>query len=125
MSDIMEYHTLATDADDIKLSVLKDTETGKYFMPSLEFINVKDREYPDQTLFWDNEDYIFGPFKEFLKHCKKRQSKGKHIKHRYYEEYQDIWHILTPENVNQLWDMIELAEKYGWYVKKEEEVSNG
>jgi len=99
--------------DEFELCGLISEKTGNVIMPWIEFLTIKNKEYPDQNLCWDNDDYIFGKFYKFLKRWKRKELKKKDKK-----EFEDIWHILNDQTVEELIEMIEYALKKGWYEPK-------
>jgi hypothetical protein len=116
---MMQYHTIANDDDEIKISVGVD-EKGKYYMPYIIFEEIKDIQFPDLSLVWDNEDFIFGEFKAFLHRWKHRTLLPEDT-----TEFEEIWDILDEETVEELIEMLELALKQKWYIPKHTENTEG
>ena len=111
---MLRYNTMATDGDDIKLSVGID-EFDKYYMPSLEFCNVEPKNYPGQTEIWDNEDYIWGKFYKFLKRFDESRLKKKDK-----EKFANIWSELNANIVKELIEMLDKGIELGWYTHETE-----
>jgi len=104
---MMQYHILATDEDDIQLSVM----LGKkgYYMPSLLF----KKEFLDipNDIYWDNEHYLFQTFYPFL-----IRYKAKMLFQEDKDEFKEITHLLEDGNtIDQLIEMFETAIKQKWY----------
>ncbi len=57
MNDILAYFTLEDHAGKYKLSALYDFEKRKYYMPSLEFMEIPDGKYSKLPLIWDNPTF--------------------------------------------------------------------
>lgn len=110
-----QYRAICADNIEIELVGLIDKTTGKIDMPWIEFKTIKDKEYPDQDLSWDNPDFIFVKFYKFLKRWQKKELKKKDHK-----KYEDVWEILNEKVVEELILMIELALEQGWYEPKTE-----
>lgn len=113
---MFQYSTIATEDDSIQLTCLITKDRGPC-MTSIEFKNIKNKKYPDQSLFWDNDKYIFGKFKKFLKRHKKNRLKKKDKK-----EFSDVFKILRNGLVAELLDMLKEAESQGWYKKEENDI---
>ena len=79
----------------------------------IEFDNVKSPDYPNQTLCWDNDDFIFIKFYKFLIRYKCNKLKDKDKK-----KYDDVWLILNQDVVSELIDMLEYAIEKKWYERK-------
>lgn len=107
---MMQYHTIADELDEIKITVLKNKKG--FYGPSIEFTQIKDKEYPQLTLSWDNPDFIFVTFRDFLKRYINRELLENDKK-----EFKGIWKILSKKVAKELLKMIIKAEKQGWYVK--------
>lgn len=103
MSDIMENIEISDVDRDFVLSVGVDDKNG-YFMPSLTFNKGMN------DIYWDNEDYIFVRFRQFLKRWKDRELISDDKK-----EFKEIWDLLNKDSVDDLIEMIEQALKRGWY----------
>lgn len=109
------YNTIASENDYAKLEGLVNDRTGEV-MPQwiwLDFISIKSKEYPKQTVTWDNPDWIFGKFYKFLKRyilgeCKKKDK----------EMFFDIWETLDKETAEDLKEMLDEAIKLGWRKEK-------
>ena len=109
---------IENDKGDIRLVrlILND----RYSETWIEFNGLKDPDYPDQYINWDNDDFIFGKFYKFLKRLKKGELKKKDR-----ENFNDVWIILTDDTVRELIEMIQFALEKEWYKPKEEkEVKN-
>jgi len=81
---------------------------------TIEFPEIMNKEYPEQTLMWDNPRFIFGKFYKFLY----RWEEGR-LKKKDKETFSDIWHILTDELVEDVIEMLEEAICLGWKKNKE------
>ena len=81
----------------------------------MEFKEIKDDKYSDQNLVWDNPDYLFNNFYEFLHRWNKRECLPADK-----VEFSDIWNYLeeTEGMVEELIEMLELALEQGWYERK-------
>lgn len=112
---MFRYDTIANDSDDIQLSALVILKTGKREMSSIEFKQLRNKNFPDLTLLWDNDSFIFGKFYKFLKRWKEGRLKKKDK-----EKFADIWSILDDDVVNELIEMIEYALEEKWYEPKTE-----
>jgi len=102
---MMQYHVIATDEDDIQLSIMLN-EKG-YYMPSLlfkeEFLDIP------KDIYWDNEDFLFQEFYPFLIRFRDRML----IEDK--EDFQEIIHLLEDgDTVDQLIEMFETAIKQKW-----------
>ena len=64
-ASIMSYSVIANMDDTIRLSVGIDTEDGTLYMPSITFDSTKKS--------WDNSDFIYNEFYEFLERWKNRK----------------------------------------------------
>lgn len=98
-----------------ELACLINKKTNKPDMPWIEFKTIKNKEYPNQDLCWDNDYYIFVKFYKFLKRWMRKE-----IRKRDKKEFEDIWHVLNDKRVEELILMIELALEQGWYEPKTE-----
>lgn len=107
---MFRYDSICDDDDVVILSAIVDLETGKRDGIAIEFKTLKNKNYPDQTLMWDNDDYIFGKFYKFLKRWKKGELKKNDPK-----KFNDIWGLLTYPRVEELINMLEYAIKEKWY----------
>lgn len=107
------YNTIATENDDIKLNIGVDADTGKFYMPSIEFCNIKSVKYPEQTVFWDNDKFIFEKFYRFLKRFDKNELKKKDEK-----KFLDVWNELNVDVVKDLINILDRAKQLGWYDNK-------
>jgi hypothetical protein len=86
----------------------------------IEFNSLKDPEYPNQNVMWDNDNFIFTKFYKFLFRYKDNKLKKKDEK-----KYSDVWPILNQYTVGELIKMLEYAKEREWYKPKEEkEVKN-
>ena len=86
----------------------------------IEFNSLKDPEYPNQNVMWDNDNFIFTKFYKFLFRYKNNKLKDKDKK-----KYKEIYSILNQDVVSELIEMLEFAKKKEWYKPKEEkEVKN-
>jgi len=86
----------------------------------IEFNSLKNPEYPNQNVMWDNDNFIFTKFYKFLKRLKKGELKKKDR-----EKFNDVWLILTDNTVRELIEMLEFALEKQWYKPKEEkEIKN-
>lgn len=108
---MLRYNTMATDSDEIKLTVGIDNK-DKFYMPCIEFTNVMDKEHKDQFIMWDNEDFIWGEFYEFLQRFSKNELRSEDK-----FEYADIWSELNLDVVKQLLEILDKAKQLGWYEK--------
>ena len=104
---MLRYNVMSTTFDDIKLNIGID-ENDKFYLPSLEFCNVKDKN--GWTEYWDNEDYIWGKFYKFLKRYEEGRMKKKDKK-----EFADIWDELSPDVVKELIEILDKGIELGWY----------
>lgn len=100
--------TIENNKGDVKLVRL--IYNDHYSEAWIEFSSLKDKEYPDQTLSWDNDDFIFGKFYKFLKRWDNRKLKKKDE-----ENFKDVWLILNDDVVYELIEMIEFALEKEWY----------
>ncbi len=112
----MEYHIISDIGnEDFKLNIGVD-DRGNFFMPSLTFEGIKD-EYG--SIYWDNEDYIFGEFYEFLKRYIHRTLKETDV-----QEFVSIWEIMDQDNAETLLTMLDRALEKGWYIKPVKTIEN-
>lgn len=81
--------------------------------PWIEFMDIKNSEYTDQHVSWDNDDFIFTKFYRFLIRYKCNKLKDKDKK-----KYDDVWLILNQDVVSELIDMLDYAMEKGWYELK-------
>jgi hypothetical protein len=99
----------------IKLSCfMENGEIDKDFV-WLEFEELKDDEYPQFSLEWDNPEYLFNEFYQFLHRWKDRICK--------YEdqlEFKEVWNYFEEDEdiVPELIEMFDVALKQGWYEHK-------
>lgn len=106
-----KYNTIASENDLAKLECFLNKEG----LPDkewvwLEFLQLKSKEYPEQTLSWDNPGWIFGKFYKFLNRWKNRDLKKKDK-----ETFSDIYSILTDDTVEELLEMLEEAKRLNWH----------
>lgn len=107
---MFRYDVITDEECNIELTALIEPGTGKRTMVAIEFKNLRCKDYPTQTLLWDNDDYIFNDLYEFLKRWEKDEV---WIKDK--EKFQDIWPILSNDLVKELVEMIEYALEEKWY----------
>lgn len=112
---MFESRTIHDRYDMFELTCLVDTKTNRCEMPWIEFKTIKNKEYSDQNLVWDNDNYVFSKFYKFLKRWRKKEIKKKDRK-----EFEDIWYVLNDKRVEELIEMIEYALEKGWYESKTE-----
>lgn len=101
MVNIMIYHTIANNDDDIKLSIMEGNK-GLY-ASSIEF-----KLEGEHEIFWDNPDFIFGTLLESLKRFRDRKMTNAD---------EIILENLTWLNEDYCLDIIEIIEKgieLGW-----------
>lgn len=106
-----KYNTIATEDDFALIQGLVDKE-NKIIKDWIwiEF-KVKDKEYPDQNIVWDNPYWIFGEFYQFLLGWV-----NKDLRKEDKETFADIWEHLTDDIVGELLEIVEEAKKE-WYEK--------
>jgi hypothetical protein len=99
---------IENDKGDIKLvRIIYDHRKSKAW---IEFNSLKDQDYPNQDVVWDNDEFIFGKFYKFLKRWDENRLKKKDEK-----IFKDIWPILTDVVVSELIEMLEFALEKKWY----------
>lgn len=108
---MFQYHTISNEEGTIELTALFND--GKYSISSIVFKKLKNKEFPDQELFWDNDDFIFGKFRRFLRRWQRGRLKKKDQK-----KFEEIWNILDDETVDEILLMLETAFNLKWYGKE-------
>jgi hypothetical protein len=104
--------TIENDKGDIKLvRIIYDHRKSEAW---IEFNSLKDQDYPNQDIIWDNDDFIFGKFYKFLIRYKCNKLKDKDEK-----KYKEVLSILNQDVVSELIEMIEFALEKEWYEFKE------
>lgn len=111
MKEVYLSQRLATDSDRFHLSCLcdKKNKPDKQFI-WLEFTKIKDKEYPNQLLTWDNPSYLFKTFYTYLEHRLIFKVTKKEI-----EEFKDISDYLDVESTSELLGLLNTAIKLKWY----------
>lgn len=104
--------TIENDKGDIKLVRLVYSDHNSEAW--IEFNSLKNQDYPNQDIIWDNDDFIFGKFYKFLIRYKCNKLKDKDEK-----KYKEVLSILNQDVVSELIDMLELALEKEWYEFKE------
>lgn len=102
-------HTESIESNCGNIKLVRLIFNDHYSQLWIEFSSLQDLEYPDQTLIWDNADFIFGKFYKFLKRWDNRKLKKKDE-----ENFKDIWSILTDELVWEMLKMVEFAIEREW-----------
>jgi hypothetical protein len=104
--------TIENDKGDIKLvRIIYDHRKSEPWTEAwIEFNSLKDQDYPNQDVVWDNDEFIFGKFYKFLIRykCNKLKKNDK-------KKYDDVWSILNQDVVSELIDMLEFALEKKWY----------
>lgn len=108
-----KFNTIKSDNEEVELVCLYSRTTGLSSSVWIDFKSIMNKEYPEQTLMWDNEDFIFGKFYRFLNRWDKKRLKKKDE-----ENFKDIWPILTDELVGEMLEMLDSAIMDGWYERK-------
>ena len=104
-----QKNSIINDEGNIELFSLWDKINEKWFMTALDFKDIKDRDYPETNLIWDNDNFIFNEFYNFLKRWENNYEDDKIFK--------ELWNF-TKEDVKELIEMLEEALKQGWYDKR-------
>ena len=102
--------TLHTTAGEIELSCFIDK--GEHELTWIEFHSLKDEDYPDQDLVWDNEDFLFDDFYQFLHRWKNRVCSSED-----HSNFKDIWNYFegNEDLIDELIEMFDEALKQKWY----------
>lgn len=112
--ELVIYGTIQNYPETVKLTALWDCIREKYVMPSIEFDNHED--FKDE--FWDNDDWIFGYFYDFLKRWKSRTITMEDIETDLYQDYKgNEW---NEDRISDIIDIIEQALELNWYKPKED-----
>jgi hypothetical protein len=107
MSNVFGVMSIQDVSEDYVLDAHYDVIKGTYSMPCLEFRRVvRGNGLPT---FWDNREYIFQNFKQFLIRYKERMLLPSDK-----EEFEEIWQILNDEEVEVLLELIDAGEKLEW-----------
>lgn len=110
---MFKYDRISSENGEVILEGYKGQEDEvKPQWVSIEFPEVMNKEFPKQTLMWDNPAFIFGKFYKFLNRWKKKELKKKDK-----ENFSDIWEILSDDLVEDLLEMLEEAIRLGWKQK--------
>lgn len=111
---MFKYDRISSENEEVILEGYKGQEDEvKPQWVSIEFTEVMNKEFPKQTLMWDNPAFIFGKFYKFLYRCDEGRNKKKDK-----ENFSDIWDILTTELVKDMIEMLEEAIRLGWKQKE-------
>ena len=107
--------TIHNEEDTIKLSCLFMND--KCSDVSLEWCELKDKDFPEFNVFWDNSEFLFNEFYQFLIKYKNDELT--------YEElltsYPEIITEIDDDVVGELIEMFNEAIKQGWYEPKGKE----
>lgn len=107
---MFKYDIISSENGEVILEGYKGQEDEvKPQWVTIEFTEVMNKEFPKQTLMWDNPAFIFGKFYKFLKRWEKKELKKKDKKN-----FSDIWDILTTELVKDMIEMLEEAKRLNW-----------
>lgn len=110
---MFKYNTIANDDDTIRISIL-DTDRGPAML-SIEFKEIyPNPAYPEISLAWDGEDWIFSKFKNSIERYSMGRAKDKDRK-----RLKEIKSILTQECAQEILEMLNEALRLGWYKLKE------
>lgn len=76
----------------------------------LEFTKLKNENYPEQNLVWDNPDYLKEELYEYLK-CYLANTVTKAQK----KEFEDISDYMNKEKAEDLLELLEIAKDLNWF----------
>lgn len=118
--NVFQTKYLTTSSDLFQLGALCENQISDKIDKDwiwLEFKEIKDEEFPDQQLIWDNSSYLFETFYPFL--LRKLNHK---LKKEDYIEFADILSYLNEGNVKEstskttdLIELLETAKQLNWY----------
>ena len=110
--------TLHTGSGEIEMTTFL-TEEGvpdkELPMIWIEFHDIMSDLDPEESICWDNEDYLFEKFYPFLLRWKSRWCFPTD-----YKDFADVWQYFedNEELIDELIEMFDVALKQGWYVSK-------
>ena len=109
---IWQSKCLTTESSKFKLECLCEDRVSDKASKDwvwLTFEELDDKEYPNQKMVWDNPDYIFGEFCDYLE----RKIEFKLTKEQI-EEFNDVHEYLTRDLCIELLELLQTAKQLNW-----------
>jgi hypothetical protein len=103
---------LATNSDKFHLSCLIEEDMTTVWKDTvwLEFTELRDENYPNQTLSWDNSSYLWNELTQYLENKVKFTLTEKQL-----EEFKDIHEYMNLDNCFDLLELLSTAKQLNWH----------